>query len=153
MRNQPKITDKKMANLTPLRRLTKELAEEIEYEEHGKAWKFITLILNSVNSPAAIIDSDHKLLFINKETIKRHKNIGFEIENEVGKSVRKTRFCKPLAMDCSKCPVQLAMDTREVHTIDYKSDITGINYKMLCIPLVFDGVSGVLAILSDKNGK
>jgi len=141
-----------MVNLSPLKRLTKQLAEEVEYDEHGKVWKFITLILNSVNSPAAIIGADHKLLFINKETIKRHKLMNFDIEGEVGKTLRKSRFCKPLGMDCNKCPVKNAMDTKEVHTIDYKSDITGINYKMICIPLIFDGVSGVLAILSDKNG-
>jgi len=141
-----------MTNLSPLRRLTRELAEEVEYDEHGRAWKFMTLILNSVQSPAAIIGSDHKLLFVNQETIKRHTAHGFEIESEVGKTVRKTRFCKPLAMDCSKCPVQKSIDTKEVHTIDYRSDITGILYKMICIPLVFDGVSGVLTILSDKNG-
>ena len=141
-----------MVNLSSLKRLTKQLAEEIEYDEHGTAWKFITLILDSVNSPSAIIGADHKLLFINNETIKRHNKIGFDIENELGKSVRKTRFCKPLGMDCSKCPVQNSMKTKEVYTIDYKSDITGILYRMICIPLVFDGVSGVLVILSDKNG-
>ena len=56
-------------------------------------------------------------------------------------------------MDCKNCPINKSLKTREVSTIPYKSDITGIEYRMLCIPLVFDGVSGVLAILSDKNGK
>jgi len=142
-----------MVELNSLKRLTMELAEEIEYDEHGKVWKFITLILDSVNSPAAIIGADHTLLYINKETIKRHAIQGFDIEDELGKTVRKTRFCRPLEMDCSKCPIMKSMETKEVYTIDYKSDITGILYKMICIPLVFDGVSGVLAILSDKNGK
>ena len=142
-----------MANLTPLRRLTKELAEEVEYDEHGKVWKLITFILDNVNSPAAIIDKDHILLFQNKSCKERFKKVGFDGEKYIGKSIRDSEFCKPIAMDCSKCPVQLAMDTKEVHTIDYKSFVTGITYKMICIPLVFDGVSGVLAILSDKNGE
>jgi len=141
-----------MTNLTPLRRLTKQLAEEIEYDEHGRVWKFITLILESIQSPAAIIDKNHTLLYVNKETFSRFKKVGFDGKKYLGKSIEGSEFCKPLGMECDKCPVKLAMDSKEVHTIDYKSFVTGVDYRMICIPLVFDGVSGVLAILSDKNG-
>ena len=142
-----------MTNLLPLRRLTKELSEEIEYDEHGKIWKLITFILDNVGSPAAIINKKHALLYINKNCRERFKELGFDGEKYIGKNIKGSKFCESLLSACDECPIQKTLDTKEVHTLDFTSKISNINYKMICIPLIFDGVSGVLAILSEKNGK
>ena len=141
-----------MANLNKLKELTSELALEIESNKHGSFWNLITYVLDSIASPTAIISRNHTLLYINKETQKRFDECSFT-KDYLNKSLLDSEFCKALNDGCDECIIQKTIDTKEVYTIDFYSTITDIRYKMICIPLIFNGVSGVLVILSDKNDK
>jgi len=141
-----------MTDLSNLKRLTKELAEEIEKDEHGKVWDLVTFILDNIESPATVVSRDHKLLYINKETEKRFAEIGYK-NLHMNKSLKDSPFCKSILGSCKICPIQETLETRKVHTNTFNSHLTGKVYRMVCIPLVFDGISGVLAILSDIDVK
>ena len=136
-----------MTNLDNLKRLTKELAEEVEYQEHGIAFKFIKLILDSIKSPAFIITREYDTVYLNPTAIKMAKKYG--ISTELGVKCYNVLFHKD--EPCKECPVTRALKTRRVENTEWKSPLTGKKYMVTDIPLLFNGVAGVIEILNPIN--
>ena len=133
-----------MVDLSGLKRLTKELAEEVEYDEKGPALRFIELILDNIHSMAGILDKDCNVVFINKSAIDYCKmnNIDF-----TDKGICPMKLSKEY---CKNCPVKDTIKSRTVESVKYISPVTGRCISYTCIPLIFNGVSGVIALINGK---
>ena len=134
-----------MVNLDGLKRLTQELANEIKCEETGPALEFCKLILSSIKSPSVIINKDFKVVYLNDVAIKLGLKYG--IDTTLGTKCYKARY--NLDKPCKDCP--LVKETREIQNIKWKSPHSGITYMITTIPLLYNGVSGVIKIFN-KNG-
>ena len=136
-----------MVELNDLKRLTKELAEEIEYSEDGPALDWIKLVLSSIKSPVAIITREYKVIYLNPEA----KRIGkkYNISTEYDIECYKARYNndKP----CKNCPMLESIKTKQIVNTVWKSPHSNIEYVVTNIPLVFNGVAGSIEIFN-KNG-
>ena len=136
-----------MANLDGLKRLTKELAEEIEYHEEGPSFKFIKLILDSVKSPVVIISNDFKTIYLNPLAIAMGEKYGIDTSLYV--------HCYEAVMGinspCKGCPAKRALKSKQIENTEWISPVSGIKYMVTDIPLIYDGVSGVIEILNPIN--
>jgi hypothetical protein len=136
-------------NVNNLKRLTQELAEEVHHEEYGDAFKYIHLLFDKVESYIVILDNDCKILYLNPSVIKNCKE-------KLGISVGVGDNCLKLLKDgkelCKDCVVKTCVNQRKVLNQIIISPNTGIKYWKTCIPLVYNGVSGVIEILEEHNG-
>jgi len=144
-------------NLNKLNRLTKELAEEIKYEETGPALKFCKLILGSIKSPAFIIDKDYNLIYGNPEAERLGKKYNVFTKSGIGKKCYEVQY-PGQGGPCKDCPAIKAIKTKKVENTEWKSKNSKITYMVTDIPLVYNGVSGVIEILNpikrvNNNGK
>ena len=118
-----------MANLKRLKRLTHELAEEIEFEEDGPVFRLLKLLLDNITTYTIIIDRKHRIRFLNKAFIKyfEENNIEYNYESEWYKSVWHIEECPYTAG-------KEALEKREVITNQVKSPNTG---KLFEVRLIF----------------
>lgn len=137
-----------MVNLDGLKRLTQELAEEVKYDEKGPLFKLVTLILNNIKSFAAILDDEKRLIWANKMSVKRANKFGIDLVNSYGKKCEKFEICSG---KCKKCPIAKVIKQRKILTNDFKAKLSGKSFTMICIPLLYNGVSGVIVLMGDSN--
>ena len=138
--------------LEKLRRSTHNLAIEVKKNTHGPAWDIVTLLLDNVKSPSAILNTNHEIVFINKSTKNIMRANGIKVKDIIGKHARETGLCPQV--DCSDCPVNKVLHEKKVSTIKYKGPLDKRAYEMICIPLVYNGISGVITLIGEevKNG-
>ena len=137
-------------NLNKLKRLTKELAEEVHYAEEGPIFKLVTLLLDNVTTFAVIVDNDKNLIWANKASINNASTAGINIESYYGQDCSKIHLCNG---ECDKCPVTKAVTSKKVHTTFFECVVSHDIYDMICIPLIYDGVSGVIVMMGEKHGE
>jgi hypothetical protein len=137
-----------MVDLNNLKLLTQELAEEIHRKESGQAFKYMGLLFDNIESYVAIIDKDCKILYLNPSAIRNYKD-------RVGKDIKIGDNCITLLQDnkdfCKNCLTKTCINNRNVLNEIIISPNTGIKYWRTCIPLAYDGVSGVIEILEKHN--
>jgi len=135
-----------LVDLESLRELTQELAEEVKEHDKGPFWNLITLILDRIDSYVAILSNSKELLWVNKSLICHCNDLNIDIESLIGQDCRKLGFCEEL---CDKCPVYLAKKRKQVVMKPYTCNLSKDTKKLICIPLVYNGVSGIIVILGD----
>ena len=102
------------------------------------------LLFDNVESYIAIIDKDCNLLYLNPSAIKNYKDrTGFTIQ--IGDKCIKLLQNNPEF--CKDCSARKSITNKKVFNEIILSPNTGIKYWRTCIPLVYDGVSGVIEIL------
>ena len=136
-------------NINNLKRITQELAGEIHDKEYGDMFRFMRLLFDRVESYVSIVDKNCNLIYINPSAIRNYKErTGGDIE--IGDKCIKLlqnnpEFCKEcLAKDC--------INQKIILNKVFISPNTGLKYWRTCIPLIYDGVSGVIEILEKYNG-
>lgn len=132
-----------------LRRLTQELAEEIRYEEYGQAFKFMRLIFDNIESYITIMDSNCKILYINPSAIKSAKDL-LNVDLHVGSNCKDIiNIINPI--HCKDCLARACINKRKVLNEIFGSIKTGKKYWRTCIPLAYNGISGVIEIWEKHN--
>ena len=137
-----------MTNLAELKRITRELAEEVAYEERGPIFKLVTLVLDKIKSYAAIIGNNHKLIWVNQTAAKQANTHHIDIRSLYGINCKTLNLCSG---ECGDCPVTKSLKTKEVVTSEFKCVKSNDIYNMVCIPLVHNGTSGVIVIMGLKT--
>ena len=138
-----------MANLDGLKRLTKELAEEIHYEEKGRVFKLMRLIFDNIESYVTIMNSDCGILYINPSAYSSFKE-NFNIDIHEGTNCKE--IINLFSQDyCKNCIAKMCMSQKKVLNEIFESKKTGKKYWRTCIPLAYNGVSGVIEIWEEHN--
>ena len=135
-----------MLELDHLKRLTEELANEVHYEEHGKVWKMITMILEKLPLLALILDKDEKPIYHNDYTKNQYRKYH---NKDLDKSVPMSEQIKFRTENPEIFPKTLA--TREIQETLFFSEASQINYKVISIPLIYNGVSGAIILMYDST--
>jgi len=138
-----------MVNLELLKQLTQELAEEIKLGKNGNTFNSICSIFDNLESYVAIVNSDCKLIYLNPSAIRNYK-IRTNMDIKIGDN------CLKLLQDnkefCLDCLSQRCKNQRKVLSEIMTSPNTGIKYWRTCIPLIYNGTSGVIEILERHHG-
>jgi len=136
-----------MIDLEPLSKLTRELAEEIHKKESGLAFKSICIVFDNLKSIISIIDSDCKFIYLNKAAIDYTHDL-LKIDISIG-----DHCLKLLGNDsklCESCSSKKCVNERRIISEVFKSPNTHIKYWKTAIPLIYDGISGVIIILENN---
>jgi transcriptional regulator with PAS, ATPase and Fis domain len=137
-----------MVDLNGLKKITQELAEEIHNEQHGKAFEFIRLLFDHIESFVAVIDDKCNFVYINPAVVKFSKDT-LKMDVKIGDN------CQVWAkgyFNCDDCIVKSCINQRRVLSESMTSPHTNIKYWRTCIPLAYDGVAGVIEIVEKVNG-
>lgn len=134
-----------MTNLRSLKKITKELANEVLKDDSGPMFQLMTLFFDNIKTPVSIITPDYKLLYMNpikkKMCLKKMKK-GID-------------YCYKLFFNrkkaCTYCPVRKTIRSRSVSTYSYDNG-DGSKVKTTCIPLIYNGVSAVVQIQQEEKG-
>ena len=139
-----------MKSVEDLRLFTKELAEEVKGNNQGPYWAFLTHLLDRLVTYSAILDKDGNILFLNKAIIKNAgKAFNTDINQFIGMHCKETQLCDKV---CDKCPIKKTYKRKQVLTSEYKCPLTGEISELVCIPLLYDGISGIIVLVGDFNG-
>lgn len=136
-----------IVDLDNLQRLTHELAEEIHKKENGYMFEFIKLLFNNIESFVSVLDDKCNILYINPSAIefaKEHINLDVKIGDNC-------LLWSHNIENCKNCIVKNCMYQKKVLNEIMISPNTGIKYWRTCIPLVYNGVSGVIEIVERYN--
>ena len=136
-----------MVDLEPLQQLTQELAQEVHNKENGKTFNFIKLLFNNIESFVAVIDEKCNILYINPSAIifaKTHLNMDVKEGDNCLLWMQTDKFC-------DKCVIKTCISQKKVLNEIMISPRTNIKYWRTCIPLVYDGVSGIIEIVEKYN--
>jgi hypothetical protein len=132
-----------MVNLDGLKQITQELAEEIHQEQHGKAFEFVKLLFDHIESFVVLIDNNCNFIYINPAVIKYSKEkLNMDIKQGDGCQIWSKGY-----FNCENCIVKTCINQRRVLSESLTSPHTNIKYWRTCIPLAYDGVSGVIEIV------
>lgn len=133
-----------MIDLRKLRRLTHELVDEIN-EGGGPVLDLIVLILDSVDQIAVIMDKEANLIYANSYAHNFINDLGIELEYE------KNWYKQLYNLDESPtwCPVKKTLENKTVSKVHIHSPLTDIDWEVICIPLAYNGISGVISFASE----
>lgn len=129
-------------NVNNLKRLTQELAEEIHRDEEGRAFKFIKTLFNNIESFVAVVDDECNIIYINPSAVKFAKD---NLKLDITKGDNCLLWIKD-KMFCENCIVKNCMNQKKILNEIMISPNTKLRYWRTCIPLVYNGVSGVIEI-------
>lgn len=139
--------------INKLKKLTEQLAKEIEYEDNGNVLNLLKLILDSVKSPAFVITKNFDVVFLNKEA----GRLGAKYNIDIDMSKKCYEMQYGLDEPCKNCPVSKALKSKKIENIEWTSSHSGRTYMITDIPLLYNGIAGVIEILNPisriKNGK
>jgi len=133
--------------IADLKQITNALASELHTHEYGPAFAFITFIFNKIDNCVAILDEHQKMIFVNDASVKLAKECGEDATSYIGKSCTEIKKCG--GMVCESCPVKQVLTTRRVTSTPIKSSYDKQQRTLVCIPLLYDGVSAVILIAGD----
>lgn len=139
-----------MTDLTKLKMLTEELAKEMSGENsNGQIFELLKQYFDGLESFVSILDKDGNVLYLNKCLSKRLRELGHQDANcYINKPVieidPKKMIHQKTVMKCIK--------TKKV-TIQkgLKSKYSEKIYDLVCMPLKYDGVSGVIEIWEEAS--
>jgi len=137
-----------MVDLNKLKELTYELAEEIQGNLHaGPLFGLLMSYFDTVNTYVSIIRNDKTVLYLNKAARERIEELGLDPDDYIDE------VCVGLRDQCglvNNCPLEECIETKKIvvrHNI--KSPITDIRYTVVCMPLVYNGVSAVVEMWTE----
>jgi hypothetical protein len=137
-----------MVELESLRRITHELAMDLREEEiradtsHSVfTLKTLQVVLDNLDELAAIVNTKDETILINKKFKEDLERLGFKYKM-YDKWYTLIGFKeKPLYN-----PINKAVQTRDIIIEEWISPQTNKKYRTVCIPLIYNGVSAVLAL-------
>ena len=137
-----------MVDLTTLKQLTEELKKLENDVYNSPLFTMLTYYFNTINTRIIIFDNQKRGLFINKYGLDKFKEMGFDGTQLIGKKCP-PNFC-PLYGD--KCPNGQCIKTKKVVTrcdVDCPLPNSKERHHVTCIPLKYNGVSGVVEIWTE----
>lgn len=126
-----------------LKRLTKELAEEIKNEEYGRMFDFCKLIFSNLNTYVIIIGLDEKIKYMNPSLSKYLKSVDSDLK--VGDIWYKNWDSKSIPKDHPSCE---ALKTRTVVHKKLEYPKLKSTYDVIAIPLIYNGISGTICLFN-----
>jgi len=137
-----------MTDLTNLKLLTQELAEEIKGNFHaGPLFGLLSSYFDTIDTNIAMVRSDKVVLFLNKTTRKRLKELNIDPDKFINSP------CIPSVNNCglsSNCPLEECVKKKKVITrIDVTSPCSDKHYTVVCLPLKYNGVSAVIEMWTE----
>lgn len=135
-----------MLELDNLRKLTEELANEVHKEEHGKVWMMLTMILDNLPLIATILDANEKPIYQNeymKAQFKKYHGKEITTEFAVSEQIKGNAQNPTIFKD--------TLRTREIQEGEFFSDKSQINYKVVSIPLIYNGIAGAIMLMYDST--
>jgi len=131
-----------MIDLTDLKRVTAELALEIEDEDRGPWFDFFTFFFDQLDVPVSIVSANLKLVWINGFGKRLVEGIGCEVK--LGEDCFLTFYGAQDA--CQGCHCVHALNSRKVITEDRFSQRFRQMFRVTSIPLLKNGGSAVVVI-------
>ena len=137
-----------MVDLSNLKKLTNELAEEIHGNIHaGPLFGLLTEYYDTIDTYVAVIKNDKTVLYLNKAARKRMEELGLNPDDYINE------VCAGLKEQCglvNNCPLEECVKTKKIVVRhDAKSPVTDIRYTVVCMPLLYNGVSGVIEMWTE----
>jgi len=132
-----------MADLDYLKKLTEELAKEVDGNLYGgPLFGLMCDYFNTINSYISIVKSDGKILFLNNALIKRMKDLGYsDIKKYIGKTCVEIDSSKSFHLDAIK---ECAETAKVVVRRDIISKYSNETYDLVCLPLKYNGVLAIV---------
>lgn len=137
-------------NIDYLKDITKDLAKEIDLNEHGPIISLLEIIFDNIESLVFIINTDDIIIFINKSAIEYMSRVhGCDGACAIGK----TWYCS----FCDEKPDEgfihdRAMNERRVLTEVFDSPFSDNKFEITAIPLVYNGTTGTICIMNIIDG-
>lgn len=139
--------------LKSLKKITRELAEEIHDELHydsDSVFQIVTLLLDHMPVLCEIVTPEHEIIFVNKHTKNHVKRMG-GVEPQIGGTCFTEMF--GVKDPCKTCPLDKAIRTGEVCQVKFlapgmeaKRRDQGMGGTLTAIPLKWNGTSAVILI-------
>ena len=137
-----------MADLTNLKKLTHELSEEIKGNIHaGPLFGLLTSYFDTIDTYVTIIRNDKTVLYLNKAVRERIEELGLDPDDYIdGICIGSKGKCGLV----NNCPLEECIETKKIVVRhDVKSPITDIRYTVVCMPLIYNGVSAVVEMWTE----
>jgi hypothetical protein len=140
-------------SLQNLKRITKELAEEIHEDrlyDSDSVFCLVTTLLDHIPVLCEIVSPDYEIIYVNEYTKNHVKRMGGDEPKVGGKC-----FAEMFGVDhpCDKCPLKKAIESGDINAIDFvaphddggRYDV-GMGGNLIAIPLKWNGTSAVILI-------
>jgi len=147
-----------MVELSQLKTLTEKLnstfaedfitSEKKPCEDTLKRLNEYQLIIDNIDSYVAIVTLDLKMALVNKK-MKNMLNERLGLCPSVGDPVYKSLYNMDTIPDWD--PFVSAIKRRKIIIREFVSPTTKRKYGLIAIPLIYNGVSGVMAIATDED--
>lgn len=124
-----------MVELDDLRRITYELASEVESGAEGPTFDIVTFILDQINSPAMILNDDLEVIY---------QNGGMTEWLDQDYEGRKCFSALDRESPCEDCDALRSLETKKV--IHGENSLSPNSASKVTIPLIFNGVSGTMIL-------
>ena len=133
-----------MIELGKLKKITQELAKEIEAPEDDGILDLLRMIFDQIHTGISVISKDHRLVYLNpvlRETIGRDIDMGKKCFEAIeGRN-----------SPCPHCPVEKVLSSRKVEILEYTPPSSKRCYVVTCIPLLANGATGVIQIMRERE--
>lgn len=130
--------------ISSLEELTSKLGTEISEGIHGPTFKFTQMVLDNLNTPCAIIDEGYHLIYANDSFV-REFSYYLPTPLVFGDVCYETFHGRKSI--CEECHVEKSLESRHVLISSRQFPPSDKKYYVICIPLIYDGVAGVIEII------
>ena len=100
--------------------------------------------LETLNTPAVVTSQNRFILYVNpcgqkyfKEVLGHELTVGLRCYIDINKATHK----------CQYCPLNDVLLRNKVVNLDFTSEITGIRYRITCIPHTYNGEMAIVEFL------
>jgi len=136
------------ADIEEIKSITARIAKELgEPPAASHLLTFLKLIFDNLKSYVLIIGADNTILYMNPAVAEGMTRYGLKCN--VGDKCYKTFYLKD--SPCDHCFAKEAIETRHVVFNSLESPFDHKQYLSICIPLIVNGVSGVIELVRERN--
>lgn len=121
--------------------ITKQLALEIKEGNSTNTLKLLEYILDKVNTKAIIVKEDYTILYLNQALEEFFREHNLDIT--VGMNWWERFYNSQSPLDW--CPIKKTIESKKVTKQVLNGELTKKKLEIICIPLLYNGVSGVIA--------
>lgn len=100
--------------------------------------------LESIKTPIVVISQNHIILYVNPTGQEYFKKI---LNHELTIGTKCFTDINGATHICHYCPLDNVLLKRKVVNLDFTSELTGISYRITCIPDTYNGEDAVVEIL------
>ena len=134
-------------SINNLDRINKELALELKEKKIGEKLKIVEFILDNLKTKAIIITSDYEILYFNKSFGDFFGKYNLKVN--LGDNWWQKMYDSPIPKEW--CPVKEAIASKKVIKKIIDGEITKSKYSFVCVPLIYNGISGVIAFIDEET--